>query len=133
MVLAKLHLLHLLVELYDRAHIPRSVYAEMVEEGLHQGYADANTLYHFLEQTGWQAEDVQADEIPDHLQDAQLDNGERDALALALNIGNVTVLMDESVGRAYARNYGLPVRGRLEYWWKHIVRICWTKTDCVSH
>jgi predicted nucleic acid-binding protein len=111
--LAKLHLLHLLAQLYDRVHIPRSVYAEIVVEGLRQGHADASTLYHFLERMGWQAQDVRADQVPDHLLDAQLDTGERDALALALIMGDVSVLMDESVGRAYARDYGLAVRGSL--------------------
>jgi predicted nucleic acid-binding protein len=113
MVLAKLHLLHLLAELYDRVHIPRSVYSEVVVEGLRQGFADARTLRHFLDQTGWQAEDVHADHIDDRLLDLPLDVGERDVLALAVSLGNVTVLMDETVGRSYARQYGLIVRGSL--------------------
>ena len=47
------------------------------------------------------------------LMDAQLDTGERDTLALALIMGKVSVLMDESIGRACARGYGLAVRGSL--------------------
>lgn len=96
MVLAKLHLLHLLAELYDQVRIPRSVYAEAVGEGLRQGYADASTLHHFLERVGWEPEDVNAEAIPVQLQSVPLDAGERDALALALRIGDVTVLMDEA-------------------------------------
>jgi predicted nucleic acid-binding protein len=113
MVLAKLHLLHLLAELYDQVRIPRSVYSETVAEGLRQGYADARTLYHFLERMGWQAKDIHVDGIPDHLRHAPLDIGERDALALALKLGNLTLLMDESIGRTYARQYGLAVCGSL--------------------
>lgn len=49
MVLAKLNLLHLLKELYHRIHFTESVYEETVNEGMRQGYEDAQTLSLFLE------------------------------------------------------------------------------------
>jgi predicted nucleic acid-binding protein len=113
LVLAKLNLLHLLETLYDQVHIPHSVYRETVVEGLRYGHEDARRLSRFLERVGWQAEDVPTGRIPDDLRDVSLDTGERDALALALCKGDACVLMDESLGRAYARQLGLDVRGSL--------------------
>ena len=44
MALAKLNLLHLLKQLYGRIEFPRSVYEEVVVEGLQRGFDDAHTL-----------------------------------------------------------------------------------------
>ena len=113
MVLAKLNLLHLFKELYGRVHIPRSVYDETVTEGMRQGHEDARTLHLFLNQVGWNPEDVDPAGIPTDLREAHLDVGERDTLALALALGHALVLMDETVGRQMARARGLAVRGSL--------------------
>lgn len=48
MVLAKLNLFHLLKQLYGRVHFPRSVYEEVVIEGIQRGFEDAHTLQLFL-------------------------------------------------------------------------------------
>ena len=113
MALAKLNLLHLLKELYGYVHIPRSVYDEVVTEGMRQGYEDARTLYLFLNQMEWSPEDVDPAAIPADLQEAHLDRGERDTLALAVALGDALVLMDEMAGRKVARARGLTVRGSL--------------------
>jgi len=113
MALAKLNVLHLLQELYGRVHIPRSVYNEVVTEGMRQGQEDARTLQLFLSQMGWSPEDVDPAVIPRDLQEAHLDCGERDTLALAVAFGNALVLMDETVGRRVVRARGLAVRGSL--------------------
>jgi predicted nucleic acid-binding protein len=113
MVLAKLNLLHLLKELYGCVHIPRSVYDEVVTEGMRQGYEDARTLHLFLNQVEWSPEDVGPAAIPADLQEAHLDPGERDTLALAVALGDALVLMDEVTGREVARALGLTVRGSL--------------------
>lgn len=111
--LAKLNLLHLLKELYSFVHIPRSVYDETVTEGMRQGYEDARTLYFFLNQMGWKPEDVDPAKFPPDLAAAHLDRGERDTLALALDLGNALVLMDEAIGRRTARACGLTTHGTL--------------------
>lgn len=111
MVLAKLNLLHLLKELYGRVRIPRSVYEEVVIEGLRQGYEDARTLKLFLDQMNWMPEEVTA--TPRELQTVHLDRGECDTLALAIPLGKGLVLMDETAGREVARFLGVTVRGSL--------------------
>ena len=113
MALAKLNLLHLLKALYGYVHIPRSVYNEVVVEGMRQGYEDARTLHLFLKQMGWSPEDVDSAVIPADLQEAHLDRGERETLALAIALGDALVLMDETAGREAARARGLTVRGSL--------------------
>ena len=113
MVLAKLNLLHLLKALYGYVHIPRSVYDEVVVEGMRQGHEDARTLYLFLNQVGWSPEDVDPAAIPANLAEAHLDRGERDTLVLAITLSDTLVLMDETAGRGVARAYGLTVRGSL--------------------
>lgn len=113
MALAKLNLLHLLKALYGYVHIPRSVYNEVVVDGMRQGYEDAGTLYLFLNQMGWSPEDVDFATISADLQEAHLDRGERDTLALAVALGDALVLMDETAGREAARALGLTIRGSL--------------------
>jgi predicted nucleic acid-binding protein len=113
MALAKLNLLHLLRTLYGYVHIPRSVYNEVVIEGMRQGYEDARTLYLFLNQMGWSPEDVDSATIPADLQEAHLDRGERDTLTLAVALGDAVVLMDGTAGREAARAHGLTIRGSL--------------------
>lgn len=113
MVLAKLNILHLLKALYVRVHISRSVYDEVVTEGALQGYEDARTLQFFLNQMGWEPEDIAPAETPVELREAHLDRGERDTLALALALGKALVLIDETIGREAARICGLTVRGSL--------------------
>jgi predicted nucleic acid-binding protein len=111
MALSKLNLLHLLKELYGFVHIPRSVYREVIGEGLRQGYEDARTLKLFLEQTGWEPED--APTCPEGIENAHLDRGERNTLALAISLGSSLVLMDELQGREIARKFSLKTRGTL--------------------
>jgi len=113
MVLAKLNLLHLLKELYSRIHFTESVYEETVNEGMRQGYEDAQTLSLFLDQANWRPEHLDVSQIPADLKEVHLDRGERDTLALAQMLGSRLVLMDESLGRQAARARGLAVRGSL--------------------
>lgn len=110
MVLTKLNLLHLLKRLYHQVSFPDAVYQETVEEGLRRGYKDAPLLRLFLQQQQWVATQVQT--IPASLSSANLDQGEKEAIALALS-QNAMLLMDEEHGRLIARQLGLTVRGSL--------------------
>ena len=110
MALTKLNLLHLLKRLYGRVQFPRTVYEEIVVEGVQRGFEDAHTLQLFLSQEGWKPTDVK--DIADDLASVRLDQGERESIALAL-ILNGLLLMDEELGRKVARQRGLTVQGTL--------------------
>jgi len=113
LVLAKLNVLHLLAGLYGRVHLARSVYEEIVTEGMRRGHEDAWTLSLFLDQMGWEPEVPGEAALPSALASAHLDRGERDTLHLAVVLGSRLVLVDESEGRRTARAMGLAVRGSL--------------------
>lgn len=110
MVLAKLNLLHLLKQLYDRVYFAEAVYHEVVTEGMRQGYPDASTLFQFLRQEAWQASPVAS--VPSSILAASLDRGERESIALAV-LHSALLLIDEEAGRNTARSFGLSVRGSL--------------------
>jgi predicted nucleic acid-binding protein len=110
MVLAKLNLLHLLKQLYGRVHFPRSVYEEVVIEGIRRGFEDAHTLQLFLSQEDWKPTEVK--DVPDDLASLHLDRGERESIALALALQGL-LLIDEEQGRQEARQRGVTVRGTL--------------------
>ena len=110
MVLAKLNLLHLLRQLYGQVQLARSVYDEVVTEGMRQGAEDAHTLQLFLSQEGWRPTEVQ--DVPNSLMSSHLDQGERESIALTLGRGSL-LLVDEERGRAVARQQGVRARGTL--------------------
>jgi hypothetical protein len=112
-VLAKLNLLHLLRELYGYVSIPRSVYDEVVHEGIRQGHEDARRLLLFFQQAQWNPDEGNETATPSSLREALLDQGERDTITLALTLEDPLILMDEIVGRRIAREQGLRVRGTL--------------------
>jgi hypothetical protein len=88
----------LLPLLFDRIVIPPAVRAELLREH--------STLPTWLETLAPIA-------IPASLASAQLDLGETEALALALEIRADAVLLDERLGRRVARTLGLRVTGLL--------------------
>ncbi len=110
MTLAKLNLLHLFKQLYGRVHFSRSVYEEVVVEGIQQGFEDASTLQLFLRREGWKPTEVK--EVADDLASSRLDRGERESIALALALDGL-LLIDEERGRKEARQRGVTVRGTL--------------------
>lgn len=110
MVFSKLNILHLLKELYGRVEFPLSVYRETVSIGIRRGFTDSQILNSFLIQNEWNP--VKVFEIPPDLQAANLDQGEKESIALALS-KNVLLLMDEEQGRDFARQKKLSVRGSL--------------------
>lgn len=110
MVFAKLNVLWLLKELYDRVEFPLSVYRETVITGLRRGFADAQILKSFLLQNNWKpAKEI---EMPMVFQDVNLDQGEKESIVLALS-KNALLLMDEEIGRDFARQKNITVRGSL--------------------
>lgn len=110
MVVSKLNLLHLLKELYGQILIPQAVYEETVINGIRYGFEDAYTLRLFLKQNNWKIQESL--HIPQEITSANLDKGEKEAIALAL-AKNASLLMDEELGRAIARERRLKVKGSL--------------------
>ncbi|MBX3002119.1 MAG: DUF3368 domain-containing protein [Caldilineaceae bacterium] len=112
-VFAKLNLLRLLHELYGRILVTESVYAEVVTVGQQRGYEDAAHIKMFWSQMEWQPLAINPEVAAPSLRSVNLDQGEKDTLALALTLERALVLMDETFGRIVARNHGIPVRGSL--------------------
>ncbi len=110
MVFSKLNILHLLKELYGQVELPASVYRETVESGIRRGFEDAHVLRLFLSQQRWKP--VKKINMPFAIQDSKLDEGEKDAIALASE-KSALLLMDEERGRELARSINLPVIGSL--------------------
>ena len=110
MTLAKLNLLYLLKQLYERVQFPRSVYEEVVVEGIQRGFEDAHTLQLFLSREDWKPTEVK--DVPDDLASSRLDRGERESIALALALDGL-LLIDEERGRKEARRRGVTVQGTL--------------------
>jgi len=110
MALAKLNLLHLLKQLYGQVQFPRSVYEEVVVEGIRRGFEDAHTLQRFLSQEKWKPTEV--GDVPDDLASSHLDRGERESIALAIALDGL-LLIDKERGREVARQCGVTVRGTL--------------------
>ncbi|MBE2239109.1 MAG: hypothetical protein IAE81_15070 [Caldilineaceae bacterium] len=94
MVLAKLNLLHLLKQLYGTVLFTESVYREVVDNGMRQGYPDAVPLFHYFQQEGWQP--TPAPPLSLSILTAPLDRGEQESIMLAADRGG-RLLIDEIV------------------------------------
>ena len=107
--LSRLGRLELLRELHGEVLIPPAVWREVAEEGaeLIEG-----KLVRQESQRGWIKV---ATDLGNGIQDPQmeaLDEGERDAIALAIS-RNALLIIDELQGRAVAKRLGLTITGTL--------------------
>ena len=103
--LLKINKLHLLKDLYSQITIPYAVFNE-IEKGRKKEY------YTDLSQIKW----ITIKKIKDtHLMDrfADLDDGEAEVLALAKEQNADLVLMDELMGRKYAKNLKFKLTGTI--------------------
>lgn len=105
--LASVGLLGLLQSLYGRIAIPKAVYHEVVFKGVGQaGAAELPTLQ-------W----IEPHQVVDLMLVAslrmELDEGESEAIALAIQLKADLLLLDESRGRAVASRFGLKFTGLL--------------------
>ncbi|MCA9979583.1 MAG: DUF3368 domain-containing protein [Anaerolineales bacterium] len=99
--------LHLLPQLYGRVIIPQAVYNEVVVYGAGQ----AGSLE--LPQANWVEIITVSDRLLVQSFEVNLDTGEAEALALALQLQADLLLVDEKKGRRIAHNMGVPVIGLL--------------------
>lgn len=107
--LVAIHHLRLLQQLYERILIPEAVYRELADiDPPVPGTLEVQTL-DWLEVLS-----LRDRTIADQLQNqSQLDPGESEAIALALEINAELLLIDERRGRAIATRLGLRITGLL--------------------
>lgn len=107
--LVAIHHLHLLQQLYERILIPEAVYRELADiDPPVPGTLEVQTL-DWLEVLS-----LRDRTIANQLQNqSQLDPGESEAIALALEINAELLLIDERRGRAIATRLGLRITGLL--------------------
>ncbi len=99
--LARIGKLDLLHKLYGELVIPEAVWQEVVIEGAEQPGAETVKTANWIKQGS-----VANKELVQVLQQ-ELDTGEAEAIALALEIKAELLLMDERLGRETARHLGL--------------------------
>jgi len=106
--LARTGHLGLVREFYGDVVIPPAVWREVVEEG--EGRPGAREVQHAA-QAGWIRVVAPANTSLLRLLSRQLDDGEAEAIALALEHAPEVILLDESDARRVADVYGLPKSG----------------------
>lgn len=114
--LSKIGKITILKKLYTEVIIPPEVYDEVVIIGLEQGCSDAIIVKDSIEK-GWikvkTLDELQTEHskmIQEHAE--ELHRGEAQAILLAQS-HHTLLLMDESVGRAFAETWGLNVHGTI--------------------
>lgn len=103
--LLKLNQLNLLRQLYDQIYIPLAVYRE-IEAGKAKGY------YKDLSKIDWiNVVDIKDKKSVKYFLD--LDKGEAEAIVLATEYNADLILLDERLGRFYAKHAELKVTGTI--------------------
>jgi len=109
--LAKADQLDILGELDRERLIPRSVYTEVVETGVDEGYPDARRIERLVEDDVFEVVTVEKTDIYKRLQENdRLSEADVSALACAKNRDG-TALMDETYGRDVAATESVDTRG----------------------
>jgi hypothetical protein len=103
--LARIGRLDLLHQLYGELIIPEAVWHEVVVEGAGQPGAEEVTT------AAWIKTRAVTNRQLVHALQQELDAGEAEAVALALEVGAELLLMDEHLGRETARHLGLRYTG----------------------
>jgi predicted nucleic acid-binding protein len=106
--LAGIGRLALLKEIYEKIVIPAAVWAEVVEQG--RGRSGAMEV-EVARQAGWIEVLSPTNEPLVHLLKRDLDGGEAEAIALAIERQADLLLLDESDARKVAERYNLPKTG----------------------
>ena len=105
--LAAIDLLHLLPQLFETIHIPDVVYGE-----IQRSATPPQVRNQILSPPAW-LKIVTPEVFEDHIALLTLDEGERAALALGLQLNADLILIDERKGAAIARQKGLEITGTL--------------------
>jgi uncharacterized protein len=101
---ARMNRLELLQELFGTVVLPPAVWREVTGQGGHRpGAAE-------IAQASWISVKPLAHSPSEELADA-IDDGEAEAIALALELAPIAILMDDAAGRRWASRLGLTVLG----------------------
>lgn len=111
--LGKLNRLTVLSDLYGTIHIPRTVYGEVVATGIAEGRTDAYSVKFFLERYQCPILEASHEVLQAYRPPVVLDAGERELLALAHDLRDPLVLLDDEVARSEARRLSLHLKGTL--------------------
>ncbi len=106
--LAKMGHLHLLQEFHQQVLVPPAVWREVVERG--QTYPETPLIERAF-QEGWLQQKSVSDSHMVSLLKLQLDEGESEAIVLAIQERAKVVLLDDSLARMVARQLSLQVTG----------------------
>ncbi|RJS70440.1 hypothetical protein CW696_05780 [ANME-2 cluster archaeon] len=108
--LGKLNLLHLLEKLYHNVYISKTVYEEVIVNGIRFGCIDAFRARLLI---GGIIIVKEATPVMASIFDVRIDEGEIETIELAIRIDADLVLIDDWHARIEARNQGLAVKGTL--------------------
>lgn len=101
--------IHLLPQLFGTIIIPEAVYQELLANGIHHPVTETVQAVDWLEVRS--VNDQQQVEVLER--DYNLDPGEANAIALALELQATQLLIDERLGRLEAKRRGLRITGIL--------------------
>jgi len=104
--------LELLFVLFDNILIPRKVYEEVVERGMEQGAPVALCVKELVDQGKIAVQQPKSSFKIDHSVTG-IHSGELDAIALALELLDPVVLLDDHGSRNIARTLGLTIKSSL--------------------
>lgn len=115
-VAAKADLLKELIELYKVIEISREVYNEAILGGLKENKQDALLLNSVLKEGKIKVIELGGKYIKiasKIMEECNLDKGEAETIALALQLNRKEILMDEAMGRKVAKLFNLKPKGIL--------------------
>ena len=108
--LGKLNRLELLADLYSQVQVTRTVYTEVITQGMARGAPEALTVRLFWQNQNWPIVEIAPETVAAYVPTVGLDSGETEVLALAQTLSNPLVLLDDEVARTEARRLKLRVR-----------------------
>ena len=121
--LAKIGLLGYLRDFYEDVQIPLEVKEETVDQGMKRGYSDAFVIKTAIEE-GWikieHLSEDNAKRAKIYAEATRIHVGEAQAIFLAIQKGEKEILVDETMARDAARQFGLTPHGTIYI----IMRIC---------
>lgn len=107
--LAKMGKIQLLQNLFENVLIPREVYSEVVEQGKKRSYSDSLLIEELVRKGFIVTKNVDITV----LKDANIEEGEKAAISLAVKENIKDILIDEAKVRRMAEFLGLRPRGTL--------------------